>query len=120
MKTIFKRVGMPLMMGLLLGSQVHASIGVERRSVLVNIAGLDLSTEAGRDLVFKKLRRAAKRACIDVESRHNLSPMLYSQCVNDAVTGAVSQVSDPVFRRYASQRLGIAEPPIPTASRVLR
>jgi UrcA family protein len=116
MKTIWKHVGMALVMGLLLGSQAHANIGVERRSILVDIAGLDLSTEAGRDLVFGKLRRAAKRACIDVESRHNLSPMLYSQCVNDALTGAVSQVSDPVFRSYAAQRLGLAQPLAPTAS----
>ena len=117
MKTMLKSVGTALVMGLLLGSQVHANIGDERRSVLVNIAGLDLSSDAGRDLAYRRLRRAAKRACIDVETPHNLSSMLYSQCVNGALTGAVSQVSDPVFRRYAAKRLGIAEPLMPTASR---
>jgi UrcA family protein len=117
MKTILQCVGMALVMGLLLATQVHANIGDERRSVLVNIAGLDLSTDVGRDLVYRKLRRAAKRACIDVETRHNLSSMLYSQCVNGALTGALSQVSDPVFRRYAAERLGLAEPLMPTASR---
>ena len=117
MKVTLQRVGMALVMGLLLGSQVHANIGDERRSVLVNIAGLDLSSDAGRELVYRKLRRAAKRACVDVERRHHLSSMLYSQCVTGALTGAVSQVSDPVFRRYAAERLGIAEPLIPTASR---
>jgi UrcA family protein len=117
MKTILRRVGMALVVGSLLGSQVHANIGDERRSVLVDIAGLDLGSDAGRDLVYRKLRRAAKRACIDIETRHNLSSMLYSQCVNDALTGAVSQVSDPVFRRYAAERIGIAEPFMPTASR---
>jgi UrcA family protein len=117
MKIILKRVGTTLAMGLLLGSQVHAKIGDERRSVLVSIAGLDLSNDAGRDLVYRKLRRAAKRACIDLETRHNLSSMLYSHCVHDALTEAVSQVANPVFRRYASERLGIAEQLVPTASR---
>jgi UrcA family protein len=116
MKTIWQRVGMALVVGSLLGNQVHANIGDDRRSVLVDIAGLDLDSDAGRDLVYRKLRRAAKRACIDVETRHNLASMLYSQCVNEALTGAVSQISDPAFRRYAAERLGIAEPLMPIAS----
>lgn len=105
MKTVLKSVGVSLLIGFLLGSQAHAMSGGERRSVLVNIAGFDLRTEAGRDLVYWKLKAAAKQACIDMRSRHHLAkPMLYSQCVNEAITAAVHQVPDAVFRQHAAQR----------------
>lgn len=118
MNKLFQRVGLPFVMSLLLCSHAYAGLGVERRSVVVNIAGIDLRTEAGRGLVYRKLKRAAKQACIDVESRHNLNrSTLYSQCVHDALTAAVAQVRYPVSPVDSAQHLEVREPAVASVSR---
>ncbi len=79
----------------------------ERRTVIVRVAAHDLQSEEGRGIVYRRLQTAAKQACIDVDSRHELrKALLLRHCVNDAMSKAVAQLSDPTFQEYAAARRG--------------
>jgi UrcA family protein len=121
MKISLGRIRSALLFCLLVSSPLHAGADgfVERRTVAVSLAGIELGTEEGRGILYGRLRTAAKRACRDLESRHNLSKaMLFKKCVDDALIGAIAQVRDPLFeQQYAARRLGLPDQSMSTAAR---
>jgi UrcA family protein len=120
MKIPFRRIGSALLFCLLVSGPLHARADgfVERRTVLVSLAGIELATEEGRSILYRRLKTAAKSACRDLESRHNLSQaMLFRKCVDDALIGAIAQVMDPAFEEYAARRLGLPDQSVSTAAR---
>jgi UrcA family protein len=73
----------------------------------VSYAGLDLSTEAGARVAYRRIRSAAKGVCSHL---HTLEPgqrrHIWETCVNDATARAVVDVGVPGLTAYATARIG--------------
>jgi UrcA family protein len=64
------------------------------KSISIDTAGLDLTTEAGMDRIMVKVRRAADRVC-DVRSGPRSLEVLNAErkCVDEAVESAVAALT---------------------------
>ena len=73
----------------------------------VSYAGLDLSTEAGVRVAYRRLRVAAQGVCSHLHTlelgqrRHR-----WETCVRDATARAVADVGAPGLTAYATARMG--------------
>jgi UrcA family protein len=74
----------------------------EVRTVGVDTAGIDLTTEAGADLMLIKLRRAAEKAC---DYREGPMPLAerraYRTCYENAMSGALDSLTSATERQAA-------------------
>ncbi len=71
----------------------------------VQYADLNLDREAGVAALYGRLRVAAKRVCSEGESRMLISKKIYADCIERAVSTAVSQINRPMLSQFAAQRL---------------
>ena len=72
----------------------HAGSSNVAKSVEVDIAGIDLTTDAGTELVLRKVRRAAEDACDVKPGRRTLTEMSDSRaCVDKAMEQAIESLS---------------------------
>lgn len=73
----------------------------------VSYAGLDLSSEAGARVAYRRIRAAAQGVC---SSLHTLVPgqqrYIWETCVRDATARAVADIGAPGLTAYASARMG--------------
>jgi UrcA family protein len=68
----------------------------DSRSEKVSIAGLDLSTPDGLSVARERVHQVARRLCLQLVDQNDLSHQSnYVSCVEDAVAGAMQQVSGP-------------------------
>jgi UrcA family protein len=68
----------------------------DSRSEQVSIAGLDLSTTDGLHVARERVHQVARRLCLQLVDQNDLSHQSnYVNCVEDAVAGAMQQVSGP-------------------------
>ena len=84
--------------------QLHHSGAVaapsEIRSVSVDTSGIDLTTEAGTDVMLAKLRRAAEKACDQRTGPMSLSERsAYQSCYNDAMSAALDSLTTATERQ---------------------
>jgi UrcA family protein len=65
------------------------------RSKTVSLADLDLSTPAGMNAARERVKKTARRLCVLLADPADLSHQSnYVKCVDDAVTGAMLQVTE--------------------------
>jgi UrcA family protein len=79
------------------------------RSQTVSLADLDLSTPEGMSAARERVRKTARRLCFHLSDPEDLSHQTnYVTCVDDAVAGAMLQVTGPalglVARSHGAQR----------------
>ncbi len=89
----------------------------ERPSVAVSIAGIDLDTEKGRSIVFRRLQRAAKTVCEDGSFATVRRLTRPTECVTSTMLHAIAQVKHPAFRAYAQTQMDARTPRVVAAIR---
>lgn len=73
-------------------------------SLTVQFGDLDLNKAQGADVLFKRIRNAAESVCRQFESRTLSQKRLHSECVDTALSTAVTRVDRPVLSRYVAER----------------
>ena len=71
--------------------------GQEGRSIAIDLAGVDLASDAGAAHALRRIERAAIRACEAREGRQNLEErQLARACVEEATERAVQELDAPL------------------------
>lgn len=65
-------------------------------SVKVQLADLDLSSNAGAQIAYGRIKSAAKAVCGEPASPLEAITGVYRQCVNDATSRAVDRLGNPI------------------------
>jgi UrcA family protein len=88
------------------GAFAQEQQGVNVRTVTVRFGDLDLSTTAGAQTLYQRIRGAARAVCgeegdydLGLDSRH-----YWNSCFQSAVNGAVEKVHSPLLRAVHRQR----------------
>jgi UrcA family protein len=77
------------------------------RSQTVSVADLDLSTPDGMSAARKRVQKTAQRLCFQLADPADLSHQAnYVKCVDEAVTGAMHQVTGSAPGSVAQSRAG--------------
>lgn len=85
--------------------------------IVVSLAGLDLSTPKGADVVYGRIRSAAKVIC-DVNQSRELSQTARARvCFRNAVDDAVAQAKRPLLSALHARKMGSSREVIRSASR---
>ena len=64
-------------------------------AVHVSYAGLDLSSEAGAAILYRRLKVAARQVCESLNERQLTQHARWAACYEKALTDAVAQVNQP-------------------------
>jgi UrcA family protein len=84
-------------------SIAHADSNIEQRYVRVRFADIDTSDRHGAQVLYRRIRNAAKSVCQDLEPDHELSAMpLYADCVRNAIGDAIVKIDRPTVTAYAA------------------
>ncbi len=76
----------------------NASPDYDEKSVEIAISGYDLAKPEDAEIVYKKIQKAAKRACRNSMSRQSLRERAEElDCREKAITQAVTQLNEPVL-----------------------
>ena len=76
----------------------NASGQYDVKSVEIAISGYDLAKPEDAKVVYKKIQRAAKRACSNTMTRQSLRERAEERkCRDEAITRAVTQLDEPVL-----------------------
>ena len=81
----------------------------------VHYAALDLNTQAGAAVLYKRIRNAAEQVCGDVGARGLAEAAAAKACVDRAIFASVRTVNNPSLTSEYNTRVG-AEHPISLAS----
>lgn len=74
--------------------------GQER--IAIDISGIDLTTEAGTEMVLTKIQHAAKKACGDRNGPRSVAEMRrVNSCIETAVDTAVTSMTEQRARQAA-------------------
>lgn len=77
---------------------------IDTHSVEVDIAGYDLTTDAGSEAVLKKLENAAKKACDDRSGPKSVAEWRMTQtCIDDAMATAIDSLAVERERQAAAK-----------------
>jgi UrcA family protein len=77
-------------------------------TVTVHVAGLDLASEAGQRVLYRRLQAASETACSSLDTSRSLSiRRQFRRCVKETIAKALTQVRHPGFVAYAEQRLAL-------------
>jgi len=75
-----------------------ASPDYDVKSVEIAISGYDLAKPEDAEVLYKKIKKAAKRACRNSMSRQTLRERVEeSDCRDEAILRAVTQLDEPVL-----------------------
>lgn len=83
--------GMALVSPVLL-AQAAASGPGDAPAIQVSYAGLDLSSPAGAEILYRRLKGAAEHVCGSVNSRQPSQSARWSVCYNKALSDAVAKL----------------------------
>lgn len=75
-------------------------------TAVVSLAGLDLSTSQGADMVYDRIRSAAKMVCRVNESRELAQVMRARDCFRSSVDDAIAQANRPLLSDLHARRMG--------------
>jgi len=75
----------------------------ETRSYKVHYADLDLTTRAGAEALYWRLKWAAEDVCADASGLQSLP--LVNECVQESVGRAVAQINSPLLMGYYAARV---------------
>jgi UrcA family protein len=95
---------------------LHADDG-DIRQVRVSYAGLDLETRAGAEILFRRIKAAARSVCIEMYGKQDLEQRYrWKQCVNEAIARAVTDVDASTLTTYYLAQQGKAPKPVALAA----
>jgi UrcA family protein len=82
---------------------------VDPPSTVVSYAGLNLSTPAGNNRLYVRIKEAARLVCSDLMPgsdilRAHAWQQQYSQCLTQAFNRAVAKINSPTFTAYVASR----------------
>jgi UrcA family protein len=84
-------------------SIAHAYSNIEQRYVRVRFADLDTSDSHGAEVLYRRIKNAARSVCQDLEPDRELSAMpLYADCVRNAIGDAIVKIDRPTVTAYAA------------------
>ena len=84
--------------------------------VVVSLAGLDLSTNKGADLVYGRIRSAAEFVCSVNQSREPARIARARVCFRNAIDDAIAQANRPLLSALHARRMGNQREMIQSAS----
>lgn len=85
--------------------------------IVVSFAGLDLTSQKGVDLLYSRIRSAAKIVCRVNESREQHRIAQARACYRSALEDAVAKVNRPLLSEVHARRTGGPEDVARSASR---
>jgi UrcA family protein len=99
-------------------SSRHRLLALSDSSVLptavVKLADLDLTRAAGKEELYRRLMRAARTVCQSLDPSESVEKVeltpLYEACLDQAVSGVVSQINRPGFTDYVVSRMPKRDP----------
>ncbi len=86
-------------------------------SIVVSLAGFDLSTAKGTDVVYSRIRSAAKIVCGVNKSRQLPQMARANVCFRNAVDDAIAQANRPLLSQLHARRTGNDREVLRSASR---
>jgi UrcA family protein len=86
----------------------EAANGVAVRTV--HYAAINLNTQAGAAVLYKRIRNAAEQVCGDVGARDLTEAAAARACVDRAVFASVRSVDNPTLTAEYNTRIGAAQP----------
>jgi len=93
---------------LAIGAQADESV-VRVPARTVRYSDLNLDTQAGAEVLFKRIHDAAEQVCGDVGSRQLEEAMAARACVDQAVVASIRAVNNPRLTNTYSAHLGVAQ-----------
>ncbi len=82
----------------------------------VHYADLNLNTEAGAAILYKRIRHAAEQVCGDVGSRELAQAAAAQACVNRTIFSSVHSVNSPTLTNEYNRRFGTGSETINVAA----
>jgi UrcA family protein len=76
----------------------------------VHYADLNLNTQAGAAVLYRRIRNAAEQLCGDVGSRQLAQAAAAKACVERAIVASVRSVNNPKLTSEYNTRVGAAQP----------
>jgi UrcA family protein len=122
MKTInyWKNIGLATVTVLSVASlaiSVHADESIAQVPArTVHYSDLNLNTQAGTEVLYKRIRRAAEQVCGDVDSRQLKEAAAARACIEQAVIGSIRAVNNPRLTNTYNAHLGAARTATTVAS----
>jgi UrcA family protein len=98
-------MGAALTVGLLVGVAHGAEPGTEAPVKAVHYQDLNLNTNAGVQVLYKRIEGAAKQVCGGLEIRDLQGMRAHKACVQQAMDGAVAAVNNQML----TQRVAMAQ-----------
>jgi UrcA family protein len=88
-------------------------------TVVVKYGDLDLSNPAAREMLFNRLKNAAKAVCAPFDGAGLARRQVFDACVAHAIAGAVIQTNAPAMAALYTEKTGnkLAPNPLITAHR---
>ena len=95
----------------------HADESVVRAPArTVHYSDLNLNTQAGAEVLYKRIRSAAEQVCGDVGSRRLEEAAEARACVDQAVVASVRAVNNLHLTNTYNSHFGLAQAPMSVAS----
>jgi len=82
----------------------------------VHYSDLNLNTQVGAEVLYKRIRFAAEQVCGDVSSRQLAQAAAARACVDKAVTAGVRAVNNGQLTSAYNKHFGVAQPALNVAS----
>jgi UrcA family protein len=76
----------------------------------VHYADLNLNTQAGAAVLYKRIRNAAEQVCGDVDSRQLAEAAAAKACVDKAIFTGVRSVNSPKLTNEYNAHAGVTQP----------
>ena len=78
-------------------------------ALTVHYSDLNLNTQAGAAILYKRIHHAAEQVCGDVDSRQLARAAAAQACVHQAIFSSVQSVNNPKLTSEYNTRLGGAQ-----------
>jgi UrcA family protein len=112
-----KQIAMATVAAICLASATGAYAGeVNAPTRTVHYSDLNLNTQAGAAVLYKRIRTAAEEVCGDVNSRRLDEAAVAKACVDHAVYGSVQSVNNVKLTNEYNARIGGTQKSINVAS----
>jgi UrcA family protein len=74
--------------------------------VAVSYADLNLNSDAGTAVLYRRLRQAARQVCGDFDTTNLARGRITTNCINNAMSQAVAQVNSPMLTSLYAAKTG--------------
>jgi UrcA family protein len=91
-------------------ASVTINVHADEAARTVRYSDLNLNTQAGAAVLYKRIRNAAQEVCGDVGSRRLAEAAAAKACVNRAIFTGVRSVNAPALTSEYNAHAGVAQP----------